>query len=84
MTEHSSTVSKEQVRQIAQNLMHDPFAVLGPHEVLVDGKILWVARAWNPDAKAAFVREQANKKEYPMAAVHNPHSSNVITHDCWA
>jgi 1,4-alpha-glucan branching enzyme len=78
MPTYSSTLSQDDVRQIAQNLLHDPFALLGPHEVMVDGEKHWVVRAWIPDAASAFVRDPATQAEFPMATVHNPHFFEVM------
>ncbi len=72
------TVTAKQVERIARNLHHDPFEILGPHEIERDGAKVWVVRAWIPDAQKVFVRDPNARVEYPMQPVHNEHFFEVI------
>jgi 1,4-alpha-glucan branching enzyme len=76
-----ATVSAEQVERIARNLHHDPFTILGPHQVKREGQELWVIRAWLPDARSVTVRDPQTRVEYPMQSVHNPHFFEVFLPD---
>ncbi len=80
MTQHSKefTLSAEAVDLIARNLHHDPFTILGPHEIEWMGRKTWVVRAWFPDAKEVYLREPETKIEYPMHPAHNPHFFEVL------
>ncbi len=69
----SSTIAPEQINRIVWNQHHDPFEVLGPHRFEQEGKIVWVVRAYLPNAQAAWVVCPEERQEYPMQAVHNPH-----------
>ena len=44
------TITVEQVESIVRNLHHDPFQILGPHEIEVNGRRKWVVRAFVPDS----------------------------------
>jgi 1,4-alpha-glucan branching enzyme len=74
----NATVTLDDVEKIAQNLHHDPFEILGPHEIKIGKSKKWVVRAWIPDAKQVFVREPESKKEFEMVSVHNIHFFKVI------
>ena len=78
---HVNSVSAEEVERIARNLQHDPFTILGPHQMEVEGQKAWVVRAWLPDAASAFLRDPQSKVEYAMQSVHNPHFFEVILPD---
>jgi 1,4-alpha-glucan branching enzyme len=69
----STTVAPEQIERIVWNQHHDPFEVLGPHQVQQNGKHVWVVRAYLPHASAAWVVRPEERKEYPMQSVHDPH-----------
>ncbi len=69
----SLIIAPEQIDRIVWNQHHDPFEVLGPHRVEVDGKTSWVVRAYLPNAEAAWVVRPEERMEYPMQAVHHPH-----------
>ncbi len=75
----AQTVASEQIDRIVWNQHHDPFEVLGPHQVTLDDKTVWVVRAYLPDATAAWVIDQGTGKgysvpaDYPMQSVHHPH-----------
>jgi 1,4-alpha-glucan branching enzyme len=49
------TLSPEVIAQIAAGRHRDPFAVLGPHRVSVEGKSAFVIRAFLPAARAVSV-----------------------------
>lgn len=69
----SMTVAPDQIDRIVWNQHHDPFEVLGPHQIEQDGKPAWVVRAYLPNADAAWVICPEERKEYPMQSIHNPH-----------
>lgn len=75
---HQPTVTLDQVERIAQNLHHDPFEILGPHQVTVGKSKKWAIRTWIPDAKSVSVKEPGKREEYEMVPVHNPHFFEVI------
>ena len=68
----SMTVAPDQIDRIVWNQHHDPFEVLGPHQVQENGKPSWVVRAYLPRASAAWVVRPEERKEYPMHSVHHP------------
>ena len=72
------TVTPQDVEQIARNLHHDPFQILGPHQVTVGKTKKWSIRAWFPDAQNVWVRVAGSKKETPMQAVFNEHFFEAI------
>lgn len=67
------TVTSEQVNQIVQNHHHNPFEILGPHSVDIEGRSHWVVRAYLPEASEAVVICPASRQEYPMHPAHHPH-----------
>ncbi len=69
----SSTVAPDQVNRIIWNQHHDPFEVLGPHQITQDDKTVWVVRAYLPNADAAWVVCPEERTEYPMESTHHPH-----------
>ncbi len=77
----SPTLPTEQIDRIVWNQHHDPFTVLGPHEIEQDGKSVWVVRAYLPDAEAVSVVTPDQQKEYPMRSVHHPHFFECIVTD---
>jgi 1,4-alpha-glucan branching enzyme len=68
----SMTVAPDQIDRIVWNQHHDPFEVLGPHQIQDNGKSAWVVRAYLPRASAAWVVCPEERKEYPMHTVHHP------------
>jgi 1,4-alpha-glucan branching enzyme len=75
------TIPTEQIDRIVWNQHHDPFTVLGPHEIEQDGKSVWVVRAYLPDAEAVSVVTPDQHKEYPMHSVHHPHFFECVITD---
>ena len=67
------TISVDQVNLIAWNHHHNPFEILGSHQIEQDGKTVTVIRAYQPNAEAVSVISPIERKEYPMQSVHNPH-----------
>jgi len=68
------TISPDQIQRIVWNQHHDPFEVLGPHQIETEaGKKVWVVRAYQPNAQAVSVILPEERKEYPMSTVHDPH-----------
>ena len=67
------TVAPEQIDRIVWNQHHDPFEVLGPHQIQQNGKSVWAVRAYLPHATEAWVVFPEERQEYPMQVAHNPH-----------
>lgn len=67
------TVAPDQIDRIVWNQHHDPFEVLGPHQLQQNGKSVWAVRAYLPHATEAWVVFPEERQEYPMQAAHNPH-----------
>ncbi|WAL60180.1 1,4-alpha-glucan branching enzyme [Thermocoleostomius sinensis] len=72
------TVAPEQIDRIVWNQHHDPFEVLGPHQIHQNGKSVWAVRAYLPKATEAWVVCPEERQEYPMQVVHNPHFFECI------
>ena len=68
----SMTVAPDQIDRIVWIQHHDPFEVLGPHQIQDNGKSSWVVRAYLPRASAAWVVRPEERKEYAMQPVHHP------------
>ena len=58
------TISAELVESIVRNLHHDPFQVLGPHEIEVNGRRQWVVRAFVPDSTEVYLLNPETGEEY--------------------
>jgi 1,4-alpha-glucan branching enzyme len=69
----STTITPDQVHRITSNQHHDPFEILGPHQIDLNGKPTWVVRAYLPHADAVTVVCPAQRTSYPMQALHDPH-----------
>ncbi|NCJ07598.1 1,4-alpha-glucan branching enzyme [Synechococcales cyanobacterium C] len=67
------SVSPEQVNRIVWNQHHDPFEILGPHTIEINGKPGWVVRAYLPNAKAVSVLCPQQRTEHPMQPLHHEH-----------
>ena len=66
-----TTVSEEDVRKIIHTEHHDPFGVLGIHEVELYGAQAVAIRAFLPEAAEAFVVDlEEPTKIYPMTRTH--------------
>ncbi|MGD8878100.1 MAG: 1,4-alpha-glucan branching protein GlgB, partial [Syntrophobacterales bacterium] len=72
------TISAEQVEAIVRNLHHDPFQILGPHELEVNGHKNWVVRAFVPDSTEVYLLNPETGEEYPMRSAHNEHFFEVV------
>ncbi|MEO1591087.1 MAG: 1,4-alpha-glucan branching enzyme [Cyanobacteria bacterium J06632_22] len=62
----TSTVAFDQIERIVWNQHHNPFEVLGPHRVEVEGQSVWVVRAYLPQAEAAWVKLPEERQEFAM------------------
>ncbi|MEO0756960.1 MAG: 1,4-alpha-glucan branching enzyme [Cyanobacteria bacterium J06648_16] len=62
----TSTVASDQIDRIVWNQHQNPFEVLGPHQVLVDGKSVWAVRAYLPRADQAWVKLPEARQEFAM------------------
>ena len=69
----SMTIAPDQVERIVWNQHQDPFEVLGPHPIERDGKTVWVVRAYQPTADAAWVVLPEQRTEYSMQSIYHPH-----------
>jgi 1,4-alpha-glucan branching enzyme len=74
----SITVAPDQIERIVWNQHHDPFEILGPHQLQQNGHSVWVVRAYLPNADAAWVICPEERQEYPMQVVHHPHFFEVL------
>ena len=72
------TISADQVESVIRNLHHDPFQILGPHEIEVNGNKTWVVRAFVPDSTEVYLFNPETGEEYPMQAAHNQHFFEVV------
>ncbi len=72
------TISAEQVESVIRNLHHDPFQILGPHEIEVNGRKNWVVRAFVPDSNEVYVFNPGTGEEYRMRSIHNEHFFEVV------
>jgi len=63
------TVSEDQIRQIVFAYHYDPFQVLGAHQVELEGQSKVAIRAFLPEARQAFVIDDAGQ-EHLMTRVH--------------
>ncbi|MBE9042321.1 1,4-alpha-glucan branching enzyme, partial [Oscillatoriales cyanobacterium LEGE 11467] len=80
----SNTIASEQIDRIIYNQHHDPFEVLGLHDIDRDGKKVWVVRAYLPDTEAAWVVFPEARTEQAMQSVHHPHFFECILDDTLA
>ena len=67
------TLALEQIDRIVGNQHHNPFEILGPHQVEENGKNVWVVRSYLPNAESVSVMIPATRQEYPMQSVHHDH-----------
>lgn len=74
-------IQKDLVDKIVQNQHHDPFEVLGPHEVQIKDQKKWVVRAFFPDSKAVFLVDSEKKIELPMPIAHNESFFELVLED---
>ena len=72
------TVSADQVESVIRNLHHDPFQVLGPHEIEVNGNKSLVVRSFVPDSTEVYLFNPETGEEYPMQPAHNQHFFEVV------
>jgi 1,4-alpha-glucan branching enzyme len=63
------TVSDDQIRHIVFAYHHDPFQVLGAHQVELNGQTAVVIRAFLPEAQEAHVIDDAGQ-EHALTRVH--------------
>ncbi|MEQ8754166.1 MAG: 1,4-alpha-glucan branching enzyme [Coleofasciculus sp. G1-WW12-02] len=66
-------IAPEQIDRIVWNQHHDPFEILGPHQLEQDGKTIWTVRVYFPNADAVWVVLPEQRQDYPMQSVHHPH-----------
>ncbi len=67
-----ATVHEDDINRIVHFDHHDPFGVLGAHEVTFQNKRCVAVRAFNPAAKAMWVVDRASPDSpYPMVKIHN-------------
>ncbi|WP_404785545.1 1,4-alpha-glucan branching enzyme [Altericista sp. CCNU0014] len=69
----TASISPDQVQRIIANQHHDPFEVLGPHPIEMNGTSKWVIRAYMPTAEAVTVVCPEQRSEHPMQSAHHPH-----------
>ena len=71
------TLSAEQVESVVLNLHHDPFQILGPHEIEVNGNKSWVVRAFVPDSTEVYLLDPATSKKCWLCTGRMGYSSPV-------
>ena len=74
----SPTIASEQIDRIVWNQHHNPFEVLGPHQITQDGKSVWVVRSYLPKADSAWIVLPESRKEYEMKNAQHPHFFEVV------
>jgi 1,4-alpha-glucan branching enzyme len=57
------TLALEQIDRIVGNQHHNPFEILGPHQVEENGKNVWVVRSYLPNAESVSVMIPATRQE---------------------
>jgi 1,4-alpha-glucan branching enzyme len=67
------TVSTEQIDRIVSNRHHNPFEVLGPHQLEIDGQKTWVVRTYLPNAESVTLMIPDLRQEHQMQSFHHPH-----------
>lgn len=67
------TVSEDQLNKVIHFEHHDPFQVLGAHEIKAEGKNCVAIRVFNPAAKAIWVIDKSSSSltSYPMVKINN-------------
>ncbi len=76
-----ATIAAEQIDLIINNLHQDPFTVLGSHQIEREGLMVWVIRAYLPDAIAAAVVDPLNHRQYPMESIYHPYFFECVISD---
>ena len=70
----TSKISLEQVNQIVNNLHHNPFEILGCHQLSKTfGQKKWAIRAYIPEATDVLVIFSEQKRSSKMRSQHHPH-----------
>ncbi len=69
----SISITADHVSKIANNQYQDPFEILGPHEIDLEGQSGWVIRTYLPNAEAVTVICPGDQQDYPMISRHDPH-----------
>ncbi|MBF0501114.1 MAG: 1,4-alpha-glucan branching protein GlgB [Candidatus Riflebacteria bacterium] len=64
-------VSDEAIQQIIKTNHHDPFQILGSHQIEVNGKKAVAVRAFLPDAICVHVVDAIHGTRYPMEKLHD-------------
>lgn len=64
-------VSKEQVDKIVHKNHHDPFEILGPHQIEIDHHSYWLVRAWLPNAKQVSLYLPESRQHIEMVKAHH-------------
>ena len=65
-----ATIADDQVRRIVFAYHHDPFQVLGAHEVKVDGRTQVAIRVFLPDAREVYALDEDGVR-YPLTRIHD-------------
>ena len=68
----SLTISSDRIDRIVSNQHQNPFEVLGPHQIELEGKKVWVVRVYQPNASKVTLLLPEERQEYPMTAEHHP------------
>jgi 1,4-alpha-glucan branching enzyme len=70
MASLSSPLSDGAIEAIARGVHADPFAILGPHDAIIDGQRALVIRAMRPHAANLTVRIRHDGRLIPMTRLH--------------
>ena len=65
-----TTVELEKIGSLLEGRHENPFDVLGPHEIVVDGRRALAVRAFLPDSNQAWVVDPAHSVSQPMRRIH--------------
>jgi 1,4-alpha-glucan branching enzyme len=74
----TTMISPEQIDRIVWNQHHNPFEVLGPHPLEVDGKSGWVVRTYQPNVESVSLLLPESREEMVMKSTHHQHFF-----ECW-
>ncbi|MDZ7722368.1 MAG: 1,4-alpha-glucan branching protein GlgB [candidate division KSB1 bacterium] len=64
-------ITKEKVEQIVHKNHHDPFQILGPHQIEINGELCWLVRAWLPNARTVSLYLPEAREHIDMVRAHH-------------
>ena len=63
-------VSLDAVTPLVNGYHENPFEVLGPHEIIGDGRRALAVRAFLPESQQAWLVDEAHGRRRPMRRIH--------------